>query len=256
MGAETYAANLQNVGLVAPETEVLLAAYHRADDWSVVRQMALEENLLGKRSTTTVRHILKVIARRYLKSPEWLPAPQTVASFFACDAIPSRAKIQVAYLYTVAEDRLVQVCLEALVLGHARGPSNAYVHVDDVTDHLRSLGYEHPELGRWRPYLRRRWASGFLSLLRDVGLLGPAPASQLLDPVILPEAFGFLFPWLVEQTGTARTALAHQALTWWALDAAEKRTLLAAGHERGWWRYASAGSMLEFEPIAAGGPAA
>jgi hypothetical protein len=256
VGARTYAANLQNVGLVALETEVLLDAYHRVGDWSDVRRLAVEENLLGKRSTTTVRHILKVVARRYIKGPEWLPSLPIAATFFAHAAISSRAKTQVAFLYTVAEDRLVQDCLDALVLRLLGGASGGFVHVDDVTDHLRQLSNVHPELGRWRPYLRRRWASGFLSLLRDVGFLGPAPSAQLSDPVILPEAFGFVFPWLVDHTGGARTALNHQALAWWAVDPDEKRTLLAAGQERGWWRYAAAGSMIEFEPIATAGPAA
>lgn len=249
MGARTYAANLQNVGLVPGETQVLLSAYIEVGDWTKVRQLALEQNLLGKRSTTTVRHILKVVARRYLKGPEWLPDARSAGAFFARPSVPSRAKIQVAFLYTVAEDLLVQACLGSLVLGRPRPRSGTYLHLDEVLAFLRGLEAEHPEVGRWRPYLRRRWASGFLSLLRDGGLMEPAPSWALADPIILPEAFGFVFPWLAERTGSVRAALDHRALVWWGLDAGELRELLSAGQDRGWWRYAAAGSMVEFQPL-------
>lgn len=249
MGARTYAANLQNVGLVPGETQVLLSAYVEVGDWRKVRQLALEQNLLGKRSTTTVRHILKVVARRYLKGPEWLPDARSAGTFFARPSLPSRAKVQVAFLYTVAEDLLVQACLGSLVLGRPRPRSGTYLHLDEVLAFLRGLEAEHPELGRWRPYLRRRWASGFLSLLREGGLMAPAPSWTLSDPIILPEAFGFVFPWLVERTGSVRSALDHRALAWWGLDAGELRELLAAGQDRGWWRYAAVGCMVEFQPL-------
>lgn len=249
MGAKSYAANLQNVGLVLPETEELLSAYATTGDWGKVRELALEQNLLWKRSTTTTRHILKVVSRRYLKGPEWLPDARTAGNFFAEPSVPARAKGQVAFLYTVAEDLLVQVTLESLVLRRPRPLAGNPLHLDDVLAFLHGLETEHPEVGRWRPYLRRRWSSGFLSLLRDGGLMELAPSWRLTDPVILPESFGFVFPWLVEHTGSPRVALTHKALSWWALDPPEERKLLAAGVDRGWWRYAAAGSMVEFQPL-------
>jgi len=249
VGARTYAANLQNVGLVMAESQTLLSAYLQVGDWAKVRQLALEQNLLGKRSTTTVRHILKVVARRYLKGPDWLPPARSAGQFFAQPAVPARAKAQAAFLYTVTEDLLVQVCLESLVLPRPRPLSGSYLHLDEVLSFLRSLEPDHPEVGRWRPYLRRRWSSGFLTLLRAVGFMQPAPSWRLTSPVIFPEAFGFVFPWLVEQTGSARAAMAHKGLGWWALDAVEQSELLARGQDRGWWRYATAGSLLEFEPL-------
>ncbi len=249
MGARTYAANLQRVGLVPGETQALLSAYIEVGDWAKVRQLALEQNLLGKRSTTTVRGILKAVARRYLKGPEWLPGARSAGTFFAQPSIPSRAKAQVAFLYTVAEDLLVQACLESLVVGRPQPRSGTHLHLDDVLAFLRGMEAEHPQVARWRPYLRRRWASGFLSLLRDGGLMEPAPSWTLADPIILPEAFGFVFPWLAERTGSARAALEHRALAWWGLDAGELRELLSTGQALGWWRYAAAGSMVEFQPL-------
>lgn len=251
MGADTFAANLQRVGLAANETQVLLAAYAETGDWAKVRQLAMERNLLGKRSTTTAVGIVKAVARRYLKGPEWLPDARTAGSFFAEPSVPARAKSQVAFLYTVAEDALVQLCLEGVVLGRGAPRSGRVLHPDDVLSFLRALETGHPELARWRPYLCRRWAQGFLALLRDSGFMEPAPSWLLSRPVILPEAFGFVFPWLVRHTESARAALSHRALRWWGLGPGELRELLAAGQDRGWWRYAVAGSMIEFEPLGA-----
>jgi hypothetical protein len=99
-----------------------------------------------------------------------LPHAQSAGTFFARPSVPSRAKVQVVFLSTVAEDPLVQPCLGSLVLGRPRPRSGTYLHLDEVLAFLRGLEAEHPELGRWRPYMRRGWASGFLSLLRDGGL--------------------------------------------------------------------------------------
>jgi hypothetical protein len=204
---------------------------------------------LEKRSTITVKHILKVVTRRYLKGPTWLPDGRAAALFFAEPSMSTRAKVQVAFLYTVAEDMLVQACLENLVLSHGHPLKGEYLHLDDVLTFLKILAADHPEVAHWQPYLRRRWSSGFLSLLRDAGFLEPATSSHLVDPVILPEAFCFIFLWLVEFTGSVRAALAHVVLKWWSLDPIEQSKLLATGVDRGWWRYAAAGSVIEFQPL-------
>jgi hypothetical protein len=248
MGSKTYAANLQNVGLARAETEALLGSYAQSGDWAKVRDLALGQNLLGKRSTITVRHILKVVARRYLRGPEWLPDGQSAGRFFAHPSVPLRAKTEVAFLYTVAEDPLVQCCHEQLVLSAAPDKLDAYLHTERVVTFLEELATKHPELARWKPYLRVRWSQGFLSLLRDVGFVEPVPSWRLSRPVVLAEAFGFVFPWLAAAMGSPRAAFPHRCLRWWGLDAAETRRLLGAGQERGWWGYASSGSVVEFKP--------
>jgi hypothetical protein len=248
MSDRSFAANLQRVGLVAAETETLLSAYATTADWGKVRELALRQNLLGKRTTTHTTEIVKAVARRYLRGPVWLPGPQSAAAFFVSPAVPSRAKHQVAFLYVLAEDVLASECLDALVATPPGSSAGGYLHLDDVLRFLGVLATEHPELERWQPYLRRRWSQGFCALLRDVGFMEKAPSFRLASPVILPEAFGFIFPWLVEATGSIRAALDHQVLGWWGLDGVEKNQLLAVGQNRGWWRYASAGSMIEFQP--------
>lgn len=239
-----FAANLQNVGMVLGETEALLSAQRDLGDWAKVRTRTLDENLLNKRSTTTVRHILKVVRRRYLEPPAWLPR-DAAFSFFAAPNVPQRAKAQVAFLYTLAEDDLARTCLQRLVLD---GPVGRFLHPNDVIDLLDVLGASHDELVSWKPYLKRRWAQGFLSLLRDGGFVEAVPSQRLIKPVILPEGFALVFPWLVVIEGSARSALSHPALFLWGLDDAAKASLLREGQQRGWWRYTAAGSMVEFHP--------
>lgn len=243
----TFAANLQNVGLVPNETRVLLTAFAESGDWKAVRRQALEENLIGKRSTITTRHILKVIARRYIRSGDGLPSAHLSARFFARTGIPDRARIQVAFLYTVAEDALAATLLQSIVI--PKLPSDATtLHPNDVLQHLRTLEAEHPELARWRPYLRRRWASAFLSLLRDGGFMSAGASWALARPSILPQAFGFVFGWLALSNGSPKAALQHPAIQLWAVDATELRALLAEGQDRGWWRFAFRGELFDFHP--------
>lgn len=244
MTTERFAANLQNVSMVLSETQTLLAAYCELGDWGKVREHALDENLLGKRSTTTVRHILKVVRRRYLEAPDWLPKAPAFA-FFAHPAIPVRAKAQVAFVYTLAEDVLARTVHQALVLSAGEG---SYLHPTDVVRFLEIQASDHHELAMWKPYLRKRWAQGFLALLRNGGFAAAAPSWQLIEPVILPEGFALLFSWLVEHERSARAAFHHPGFQLWGLDDADKASLLRQGQQRGWWRYASGGAMVEFQP--------
>jgi Putative inner membrane protein (DUF1819) len=241
---DTYAANLQNVGLVLDETETLLAAFVEAQDWQEVRRRALDDNLLGKRSTTTVRHILKVIRRRYLEPPSWLPTPDLVGRFFSRPPVSARAKTQVAFLYVLAEDRLVREAIQTLVLD----PLPAHLHLEEALGFLRGLEREHATVAGWQPYLRRRWSSGLLTLLREVGFLDSSPSSPVRKPIVQPSAFALIACWLVAHTPTRRAGLDHDAFRYWALDDSERSALLRAGNERGWWTYAAAGGLLEFTP--------
>ena len=243
----TFAANLQNVGLVPNETRVLLSAYVASRDWRDVRRQALEGNLLAKRSTITTRHIVKVVARRYLGSDGILPPGDLVARFFANRHLPDRARVQVAYLYTVAEDELVSTMIRSVLVPRLK-TEGASLHRDEVLRLLRGLESDHRELARWQPYLRKRWASGFLSLLRDGGFMAPAPSWALARPAILPHAFGFVFGWLASRNGSPKAALNHPALELWVLDTLEVRNLLGEGQDRGWWRFAFRGDLFDFQP--------
>lgn len=243
----TFAANLQNVGLVPNESRILLAAFADSGDWADVRRRALDDNLMGKRSTITARHILKVVARRYLRPAPCLPPGQLTARLFARRDLPDRAAGQVAFLYTVAEDELASVLMDELVRPRLE-VDGASLHRDEVLQSLRSLETEHPELTRWQPYLRKRWASGFLTLLRDGGFMAAAPSTAVARPAILPQAFGFIFGWLATSNGSPKASLNHRALQLWAIDPVELRTLLGEGQDRGWWRFAFRGDMFDFHP--------
>lgn len=241
----TYAANLQRVGLVAEETRVLLTAYSRCGDWEEVRRQTVDGNLLGKRSTTTAREIAKVVARRYRTPGCSLPGLGHSARFFARAGIPERARTQVAFLYTVAEDELAAALLQSLVLHRLRADA-ATLRGGDVLQDLRTLEADHPEIGRWGSTLRRYWASAYLTLLRDGGFMLPAPSTTLTRPSILPQAFAFVFGWFARSNGSPKAALEHCVISLWALDPVELRTLLAEGQDRGWWTFAFRGDLFDF----------
>lgn len=245
----TFNCNLTRVGVVARETGVILGAYQRTRSWDDVRRLTLQENLLGKHSTTRAREIGKSVRRRFHEPRQSLPGAEQAARFFSNERIPERARAQVAFLYVLADDALTASVHDQIVIPRLTR-ALASLHGDEVLQHLASRATESPELGKWSPSVRRKWASAFLSLLRDGGFMMPPPLQDLARPSILPAAFGFVFGSLASANGSAKAALDHPLIRWWAIDPAELRTLLAEGQDRGWWRFAFRGNLFDFHPEA------
>lgn len=237
-----FVANLHRVGLVVADTERLLSEFNRTRDWAAVVAGARAENLLAKTGSGRTKAVLDAIERRYLSPPDWLPDTELVARFFTT-AVPVRAKAQVAFVYLVAEDALARRCLASLVLERPTDRQNLYTA--DIVRLLEDLRSSHPELDRWSASTLKRWSQGFLSVLREIGFVERGSLNRLIDPVIMPEAFAFVLAWLVERTGSAKMAIEHDVFGLLALDATERRALLAEGQRRGWWRYAELGGAME-----------
>lgn len=243
---EPYQAHLQRGGTGLEEMRRLLLAWAEHGDWERLRQQALRENLLGKRSDDLIKDLLGAFRRRFLRPHPDLPPAPLVARMLGAP-VPEAARTQVLFPYFLRADPLAERCYRDLVLPRLEEASPALTRAE-VQAHLETLAGEHPELARWSPILRVRWARGFVALLRHFNLMERHPRTGLRHLYLLPETFAFFWLWAWEQNGSFWEA---DRLDLWTLLQADERVreeLLAEGQLRGWWTYQRSGSIVSFHP--------
>jgi len=113
---------------------------------------------------------------------------------------------------------------------------------------LQALSVEHEELARWSDYLKRRWARGFLTFLRQFGLMERRPSTKLRRLWLFPEPFGFFWLWFWWQDGSFWTAKENEIWSLLQLDERRREELLSEGQLRGWWTYQRLGDIVQFQP--------
>lgn len=243
---EMYRAHLHRGGTGLEEMRRLLLAWAEHGDWERLRKQALGENLLGKRSDVLVKALLAAFRRRFLQPHPDLP-PATLVAGILRAPIPPAAQTQALFPYFLRADPLVERCYREVVLPTLENASPT-LSVSEIRAYLEELALQHPELTRWSPYLRLRWARGFNALLRHFNLLERAPGIGLRRLYLLLEPFAFFWLWAWEQNGSFWEA---DRLDLWTLLQADERVreeLLAEGELRGWWTYQRSGSIVSFRP--------
>jgi len=245
--AVEYKANLQRIGAAISETIVLLREYARHGDWNLVRTAALQDNLLQKGSSKTVKDILLGIRRRVFLDTSTLPPALVLARTMMFD-IPAAAKTQLVYAYICASDPLVARTVEGLVQPIVTTAIEPRLTAREVGAFLLKEADSHPELARWSETLRQRWAGSFMSLLRAMGIVERLPGSRLQAPVMRVEAFTFLLLGLLESGLSPGEALAHTLWAWYLLTEPDKETLLTESQSRGWVYYSRAADIVELQP--------
>jgi hypothetical protein len=239
----TYKANLQRVGTVIPETITLMGLLAHSHNWSEVKELALKNNLLKKRSSYTINSILSTFKQRFLANDSDLPDALDVAKVLSKE-LPLSAKAQVLLPYVCKADKLISDLILHLVLPNLE-KTNAELFQDDVVSFLDEEGKEHTELRRWSDYLRKRWARGFLALLRDFGFMEAVPSNRLVRPVVRVEVFTFFLLGMVERGLNIRRALDNDLWNYYAIDAKEKEELLKEAQIKGWVHFLKAGEIVE-----------
>jgi hypothetical protein len=242
---EKYQAHLQRGGTGLPEMRRLLLAWAEHGDWERLREQALRENLLGKRSDALVKDLLSAFRRRFLNDTGLPPA--TLLARILQAPFPEPARTQAMFPYFLRADPLAERCYRDLVLPRLRSPFPTLT-TSEIRAHLEALFTEHPELAQWSPYLRIRWARGFTALLRHFNLMERHPQTRLKPLYLLPEPFAFFWLWAWERNGSFWEA---DGLDLWTLLQADERTreeLLAEGELRGWWIYQRSATIVSFRP--------
>ncbi len=239
----TYKANLQRVGTIIPETITLMGLLARSYDWGEVKELALKHNLLKKKSSFTINSVLVTFKQRFLSNDSDLPGARDVAKILS-KQLPMSTKTQVLLPYVCESDRLISELILRLVLPNLR-KGDTKLYQDNIVGFLDEEGKTHGELRRWSDYLRKRWARGFIALLRDFGFMEAMPSNKLLYPTLRVEAFMFFLLGMVERGLSIRRALNDNLWNYYAIGAEEKEELLKEAQIKGWIHFLKAGEIVE-----------
>jgi len=242
-----YKADLQHAGTAIPETIILLSEYSKHRDWKKLRVSVLKRNLLKKRSSVTASNFLRAVRRRFFVDHSPLPSADSVAYAMVAD-MPRVAKSQILYPYVCKADALVEQVVLRLVKPRLEGSFSSNLTKEDVVNFLREESLSHLELQSWAESLTMRWARGFLALLRNFGVMTPAPKNKLLTPRVRVEAFTFFLLGLLDSGLSVSEILANSLWQLYMMSEQEKENLLVEASAKGWLHYARAASILEVKP--------
>jgi hypothetical protein len=235
---------LEAVGLAVDDTREILAAFARGASISDVDLRISLGSLLRKRSSHGREHALTAIRRRYLLARPPLPSLRYVAA--AVTRMRSRpARAQTLLPYLVLSDRGAYEALVDVVLPRTAGAQLIRRDVELVlTDQLRAAGRR-----PWGAALTTRWAQGFLSVMREVGILGRLRERQrLLAYEPRSDAFAFHLRGLYD-AGVRGDALVDSQF-WRCLGLRDgvARGRLADVAAAGWFRVRVVAGVTEVAP--------
>src|SRR5262249_356582 len=148
------------VGLALDDSVVLCEEYQRTRDWTEVRRRALKENLLAKGSQARIEKLLRAVERRVLQAAPPLNCPDSLARFLSAD-IPSAGKAQLLFVLTAADDVALATAYNELVVRGLSGVARSAPGNPEVFRFLEEVARTRPEVARWKPQTRTRWAEGF-----------------------------------------------------------------------------------------------
>ena len=242
-----YKADLQHAGTAIPESIIIFSEYLKHRDWTQLRDSVLKRNLLKKRSSVTASNFLRAVRRRFFADHSPLPSADSVAYAMVAD-MPHVAKAQILYPYVCKADALIEQMILRLVKPRLEGSFSSNLTKEDVINFLREESSSHPELRSWANSLTMRWTRGFLALLRDFGMMEPAPSNRLSMPLVRVEAFTF-FLFGLFQSGFPPVKVMNNSL-WdlYFLENPEIERLLVGAQARGWLYYSKAGDVVELKP--------
>lgn len=245
--ATALTTGLESCGLVAADTSALLSGLASGESYQDLARQIAAGTLLQKKSRKGRQHVLAALRRRYLNPPSPLARPESLAAGLRAITTPA-ARNQMLLPYLLAADRGAYEVIVEWVNG--RRVPGARITTNDVVAQLDQVFARHGKRP-WAESLKRRWAQGVLSVLRDVGAVGQGRQREKFLPyTVRPEVFGFHL-WSVHSSGLRGPALVRSPF--WRLmllSEAEARQAVKAVAERGWWRYTTIGGVEELRPTA------
>jgi hypothetical protein len=237
---------LESCGLCAPDTAAVLVRLASGASLDLISRQIAAGQLLRKRSRSGRKHVLTAIRRRYLQALKPLPRiPEVAAALRRITAPVGRHQVLLPYL--LLADRAAYEVATGLVLSRlAFGGRLTKAEVVEALDALlASRGQK-----RWCDALRKRWAEGLLSVLRDIGAVGRGRRREELQAYsVRPEAFCFHL-WGLYDNGLRGSPL-HESPFWRGilLQPEDARRMVGLVSDRGWWKFTSLGGTDEVVPV-------
>jgi len=233
-------------GVSIQEMFKLLQLYNEVRDYTEVRKMVFRENYLGKISDNRIENILRAFKKRFL-SNFGLPPAELVGEIIKSDLSDARKK-QILFPYYLYSDNLLRLAYLDLVVASFKLGRGLTLDHADVLDFLKEIGRRHNNVRKWSKYLKRKWATRFLTFLRTFGILEKFPENKLKKIHVKPSTFAFFTLWFTSNGQPFQSILSHDIWEMYLLDKDEVMELAHAASREGWWVIEISGDIISFQP--------
>ncbi|WP_084696349.1 BrxA family protein [Salisaeta longa] len=188
--------SLTEAGLLTKRTAEVAALYARYRNWSEVKRHWHDNRVHERGSRSSAQKIFRIIKRRLLAGASVLP-PVTRLAELVDECPTEQAKAQLFYFYLIQEDNLFRFVLHELLRRQGVDRAEWDVSPKIVREVLSSFRYDNGSEIEYADSTLHRWAQGFRSVLRDIGVLKRPYDDKGTTPTIdfPPLHLGALYSW-------------------------------------------------------------
>lgn len=241
-----YTSTFKVTGAIYDESIILLKELNK-NDWSSVKEAVYRDNLLKKKSTSWIEHVLQAFNNRYLKNKPSLP-PVKYLSRYVSLFDSKQAIIPVLFQYTCASYPLLDKLVTSLV-GDALAEYPVFRLTESIYDDFwKKESERHPEIKRWSEGTQKKLRGDFKIFLRVSGLMEKAPSLTVKKPFIKPETFSFHLYHLIRRDLNYSTIFDNKIWQRFFLSHDEVKDLLIQCQVRGWLDFRGMGDIVELIP--------
>ena len=241
-----YTSTFKVTGAIYNESIILLRELKKKD-WSSVKESVYRDNLLKKKSTSWIEHVLQAFDNRYLKNKSSLPAGKYLSRFVSLfDS--KQVIIPVLFQYICASYPLIDKLVTNLV-GEALAEYPVFRLTESIYDEFwKKESERHPEIKRWSERTQNKYRGDFKTFLRVSGLMEKAPSLTVKKAFIKPETFSFHLYHLIRRDLSYSTIFNNKIWRRFFLSQGEVKDLLGQCQVRGWLDYRGMGDIIELIP--------
>lgn len=160
---------LTTAGLLPKQSHELVRLYAEDLSWEAAGERWHAERRAGRGSRESAQKILHLIRERLNSAGRSLPMLKQLAEILETET-SATARAQVLYLYLVEADGLVRFTLHEILRDQGLGRSSWDLSKDRIQSYLRSFRYRDKSQLEYADSTLDRWAEGFRSVLRKIGV--------------------------------------------------------------------------------------
>jgi hypothetical protein len=181
-----YNSTFSGRGALLSEVRTVLREIDAGQDLDRVREAVVEGDLIDRGTRQTRENVWKAVFRRYIseRNPERVAALARMAAH-----CPNPTAVDLVLFYEYCQvDALLYDLTACCTYELYQGARTAIDRVD-VNEWLSRQEADHPEIAGWSPRTRGRLTAGYLSTIRDFGLVRGARQKQFHKMYVPREAF-------------------------------------------------------------------
>ena len=194
--------SLTEAGLLPDRAKAVVELYIEQGSWAAVKEEWHERRVHDRGSRGSAQQIFRVLKRRLQTGGADL-LPMSALHRLIEESPTSQAEAQLLYFYLIRNDNLFRFALHEVLRRQGIDQDEWLLSTDSIASLLSDYEYEDGENLEYADSTLRRWAQGFRSVLRDIGVLeGPYDDTGTVPAVDEPPAhLSALYSWEKEGKG-------------------------------------------------------